>query len=273
MSKGGYKTKSIFYPNRWQPTEDLIADGYYYASNKRSEAIEIAAHIMAAACANDDNELFNVGCDLMRVSNSPCIFQPDYTAENATDNNNRPSAPITPVVPNDFGDCQEEDDEKWDDSFDFIFDNRIIVKKVKSTLDKLTFKKNSHVTWFVVYIVFLHLKWLTEGCEPRPFLQWVNLHYNCGWKKDYNFIFSRNVDAALRNNDISLWKNMSANNNITYNQGPKYYNFAVLLRNTFEIVTINGKEQKEPVQDFIVGKNRDRYEFVLNPKNLINTGK
>lgn len=272
MSKGRFKTESIFYPNRWQPTEDLIAEGYYYAPIKRSEAIEIAAHIMVAARANNDDELFDVGCDLMRAANSPCIFQPDYTAENATDTNNRPSVPIAPVYPKELLDGQKEYDEEWDDSFDYIFDGRILVKEVKKNLDKLYFKKDSHVTWFVVYKVFLHLKWLTEGCEPRPFLQWVNLHYNCGWKKDYNFIFSRNVDAALRNNDISLWKNMSDNNNITYNQGPKYYSFAILLRNTFEIVIINGKEQKEPVQNFIVGKNRDRYEFVLNPNDLINIG-
>lgn len=271
MSK--YKTEKVLYPCREQQTEALLFDVDTLLHNgERKDAADMLLSILCEAVSNNDQLLIE---ECLRkhkgMRNQFCSFKPNYSAVNATDNNNRPSDPIAPVIPNDLLRCKKEYEE-WDDSFDFIFDNRIIVKKLKNTLDKLTFNKDSHVTWFVVYKVFLHLKWLTEGCKPRLFLQWVNLHYNCGWKRDYNFIFSRNVDAALRNNDISLWKNMSANPNITYNQGSKYYNFAVLLRNTFEIVTINGKEQKEPVQDFIVGKNRDRYEFVLNPNNLINTG-
>ncbi len=67
MSKGRYKTEKIYYPNRWQPTEDLIADGYYYADKKNTETIEIAAHIMAAANMNHDEKLFETGLSLIHI--------------------------------------------------------------------------------------------------------------------------------------------------------------------------------------------------------------
>lgn len=57
-----------------------------------------------------------------------------------------------------------------------------------------------------------------------------------------------------------------------YSKCSNYYNFAVLLRNTFEIVKVNGRELKDPVQDFVLGKNKDRYVFMVNPNDLINSG-
>ena len=61
--------------------------------------------------------------------------------------------------------------------------------------------------------------------------------------------------------------------NKDYTKGVTYYNFAVLLRNTFEIIIINGKESKEPITDFSQGDNRDRTSFMVNPAQLINWGK
>lgn len=158
----------------------------------------------------------------------------------------------------------------YDTSLDQIFDERVKVEQVKKALDNLTFKKNGRVDWFVVYNVFLHLKWLKENCKQNAFLKWVNLQFKCGWVKDEHFTFSRDVHKELRDNDISCWKTIDNNQ---YTKGTKYYNFAVLLRNTFEIVIIEGKESKEPVKNFTIGMNRDRPVFMAKPGQYINWGK
>ena len=159
----------------------------------------------------------------------------------------------------------------YDDSLDDIFDERVRGQKVKKALDRLTFKKTGRVEWFVAYKVFLHLKWIKEGCEQKEFLKWVNLQYHCGWDKEHHFVFSRDVNKSLRDNDISCWKTIRNNE---YTKGEKYYNFAILLRTTFQQVIVNDRVLlKEQIQDFLIGKNRDRQEFMVNPANLINWGK
>ncbi len=140
---GRYKTERIFYPNRWQPTEDLVADGYYCAHNKPQETIEIAAHIMDAAHENGDKELFDIGRDLMRVAHSPCKFIANYTAKNATDNNNRPSEPIVPEIPDYILDLSWEEDK-------LCFKNavlRVMESKIKG--GSWLFSKNTQ--WMAVY--------------------------------------------------------------------------------------------------------------------------
>lgn len=160
-------------------------------------------------------------------------------------------------------------EKPYDNTLDSIFNKKVKVSAVKEALDKLAFKKTGRVEWYVVYKVFLHLKWLKNGCEQKTFLQWVNLQYHCGWTKEHHFTF-RDVHKTMRDKDISCWNTID---NKDYTKGVTYYNFAVLLRNTFEIIIINGKESKEPVTDFSQGDNRDRTSFMVNPAQLINWGK
>lgn len=202
---GRYKTEKIFYPNRWQLTENLVADGYYYASTKPSETIEIAAHIMDAAHKNGDDELFEVGRDLMRVANSPCSFQADYSAKNATDINNRPSENIIPVIPDDLLSVDDDDEEEWDNQYDGVFDPNIDPQKVFKKLELLDDPRvtEDYPRFFVFFKVLVYLGWIEN--HQKNFLNWANCHWNCNWKYSHNFKFGNNIKKELRDTHMSKW--------------------------------------------------------------------
>lgn len=88
---GRFKVLNIKYNDCSRQPEELIAEGHSYAKRGRySEAVEIAAHIIATAHKENDEELFNAGLELMRSAQSPCSFKPDENALQASDDNNRP---------------------------------------------------------------------------------------------------------------------------------------------------------------------------------------
>lgn len=182
---GKFKTDSIYYPNRWQSKEDLIADGYYYATKKPSLTIEIAAHLMADAFINHDDETFKKGLDLMHAANSPCVFLPDDTTENATDNNNRPSEPIVPDVPEDLlNGCVEEHRKPhkitWEERKQ-CFKNAVLhVMKREKKEGGYLFKKNTQ--WKAVYrfsidkIIMYDLKNQNASTDSnKPYAFFANL--------------------------------------------------------------------------------------------------
>lgn len=256
---GRFLSTHIQFENQSQSIEDLISRVRYYASTNRLYSIEIIAHLQDHAYQSDDDALFSVCRELMIIVQSPSPYTAKQSQQRAGDSNNLP----------------EETDLKaetiyYDNSLDSIFSEKVKVKQVKIALDQLAFKKSSRIHWYVVYRVFQYLHWLIDGCEQKAFLKWVNLQYHCGWCEEQHFTFSRDVNSELRKKDITLWNSISYRN---YTKGETYYNFAVLLRNTFEHVIVNGQEQKEPVTNFASGKNRDRNTFMANSTQLINWGK
>ena len=225
-----------------------------------SVCLTLKVQIEECGISLHDAALFTVCRELMYAVQSPSPYSAKRNQRFASDENNRPRM-AEPLA----------EELSYDDSLDDIFDERVRGQKVKKALDRLTFKKTGRVEWFVAYKVFLHLKWIKEGCEQKEFLKWVNLQYHCGWDKEHHFVFSRDVNKSLRDNDISCWKTIRNNE---YTKGEKYYNFAILLRTTFQQVIVNDRVLlKEQIQDFLIGKNRDRQEFMVNPANLINWGK
>ena len=240
---GRYKTEKIYYPNRWQPTEDLIADGYYYAQKKPAETIEIAAHIMDAAHENEDEELFNVGRDLMRVANSPCQFIANENAEDATDKNNRPSDYPISTIPHSLLEVDNKIEEEWDSSRDDIFNNKVRPYEIKKAIDGVESEKVSgRPYFFVVFKILKILKYIPVKTTPRDFLLWVNLHFNCGWsenphkKHQLNFRLEGTI-KQLSKKHPSEWKNDKTWGDI----GSDYYKLAITLKNAFTQVMDKGK--------------------------------
>ena len=239
--------------------EDLVSRARYYAQTNRAYSLEIIVHLQDHACQFSDSALFGVCRELMSMALSPSPYPLSRQQQHAGDENNRPKNEALPVT-----------NLPYDNSLDQIFDERVKAQAVKTALERLTFKKSGRVYWYVVYKVLLHLKWLKEDCEQKAFLEWVNLQFRCQWTKKQHFTFSRDVDKSMRNVDVTLWSTLDYNQ---YTKGEVYSNFAILLRNTFEIVVVNNMALKEPAKDFTSGKNRDRSEFMRNPNQLINWGK
>ena len=254
-----FKSTTIEFEDQLQRIDDLISRARYHAQTNRAYSLEIILHLQDHAHQFGDSALFEACRDLMMVVQSPSPYPIRRNYQHASDENNRPKI-VTP----------EPTEQPYDNNLDDIFDKRVNGQAVKKKLDSLMFKKNGRVYWYVIFNVLLHLKWLVEGCQHNAFLKWVNLQYHCQWTKKHNFTFSRDVDKTMRDTDISLWNKLDYNK---YTKGEVYYNFAVLLRNTFEMVIVNGMELKEPIKDFTSGKNRDRSEFMKNPSQLINWGK
>lgn len=255
---GQFKNTTIEFEGRIQSIDDLISRARFYAQTIREYSLEIILHLQDYAYQYGDSALIEECRDLMKLVNSPSPYPVLRNIQHASDENNRPKAVN-----------HEATELPYDKKLDEIFDDRVDVQAVKNKLDSMSFKKSGRVHWYVVYKVFQHLNWLKNGCEKKAFLQWVNLQYHCGWTKNIDLAFSRDVDKSMRVVDVSLWNTIDKSR---YTKGQTYYNFAVFLRNTFEKVIVNGKEQKEPAKDFTTGKNRDRIEFMSYPGQLINWG-
>lgn len=266
MSEGRYKTERIFYPNRWQSTEDVIADGYYYAQRKPQETIEIAAHLMDAAYANRDDALFDIGRELMRVANSPCIFQADYSAENATDINNRPPMPVVPEFPADLQNGYSDDEEDWDSSRDGIFDKKIKPQMIKKAIDGVKSEKiKKRPYFFVAFTILKILGYIPIDTSPRDFLLWVNLHFNCGWSEDSkkkNLLFKlEGTIQTLKKKHPSEWKDAKDDEGKDFwgNNNLEYYKLAISFKNVFTMTMVDGK----PVGDSESFEHlKDRVEFL-----------
>ena len=256
---GRFLSTTIEFEGQLQRIDDLISRARYNAQTHLSYALDIIMHLQDHAFQFHDNDLNEECRKLMMFVHSPSPYPIHCNKQHAGDENNRPKLLVN--APTEL---------PYDNTLDGIFDERVNGQAVKKQLDKMAFTKSSRVYWFVVYQVLLHLKWLKESCTNKAFLEWVNQQYQCGWTEKQHLSF-RDVDAAMRNTDVSLWNTL--NNNSTYTKGDTYYHFAVLLRNTFEIVIMNGMELKEPVKDFTSGTNRDRTEFMKVPGQLINWGK
>lgn len=280
---GRYKTEKIFYPNRWQRTEDLVADGFFYAQSKRSETIEIAAHIMAVAYGNKDDELYNAGLELMRVANSPCNFKADDSAEKATDNNNRPTEPYAPEIPKEFLEKTDMVEEEWNDCLDGIFDKKINPKMVKMAIAGMSSERLSGKRfYYVAYRILKIIRWIPASTTDADYLRWVNLHFDLGWidDKQHKHQFQFNLEDSSKNlasKHPSKW----TDDTVYGGRGRFYHELAIKFKNEFTQTIINGKpvddsESFEHLKDrpqFLKGAKVYYGEYYVPDQAYINNGK
>jgi hypothetical protein len=264
---GRFKRDLTFYNNRWQQTEYLIADAYILAQRKPAETIEIAAHLMSQAFEDQDDILMDMARDLMRMAGSPCLFRANESAENATDNNNRPSVPFAPAIPGELlNDEEEEVEEEWDSSRDGFFNDKINPRAVKKAIDAVESEKiTDRPFFFIAFTILKLLKYIPQNTSPRDFLLWVNLHFNCGWpedpKKKHQLYFRLGgILKKLSKKHPSKWKD-DADDGEEYwgNMNIEYYNLAISFKNVFTLTLVKG----EPVDDSESFEHlRDRVELL-----------
>ncbi len=258
---GKYKRNETFYNNRWQRTEDLIADAFSFAQRKPSETYEISAHLMSQAFEEQDDELMNVARDLMREAGSPCHFKAVSTSEQATDNNNRPLEPAAPQIPEGIFKKGIQQEEDWDDSLDFIFNKCVKPSEIKKTIESISSEKiKGRRFYYVAYRILKVIKWIPVTTAESEFLRWINLHFNCGWEKNTNqkkaFLF--NLDGTVKmlvDLHPSEWKD----DTIYSDLGKHYRLLALSFKNAFTQTIING----EPVD------NSDSYEHLRDQPQFL----
>ena len=264
-----YKVDKIYYPNRWQRTEDVVADAYSFAQRKASETIEIAAHLIASAHKHNDDELYNVGLDLMRIANSPCRFMADNSAAQATDSNNRPPISTTPKIPAELLNSVIVEDEEWDDTYDYIFDKRVKpleIKRAIGGIKKYPARISPRRFYYVTYRILDVINYFSDKVTPSDFLRWINLHFNCGWIDDNGhrkqFVFAlEGSSKKLEDQHPSYWDEKT----IRGGSGKQHHQLAVTLKNTFTETMVNG---------IAVGNSesfehlRDRGQFLRNTYHI-----
>lgn len=238
-----YKVDKIYYPNRWQRTEDVVADAYSFAQRKASETIEIAAHLIASAHNHNDDELYKVGLDLMRIANSPCRFMADNSAAQATNSNNRPPISPAPPIPAELLNSLIVEDEEWDDTYDNIFDERVKPWELKKALEGIKYptRISQRRFYYVTYRILDVIKYFSDKVTPSDFLRWINLHFNCGWIDDNEhrkqFVFALEGSSKnLEDQHPSDWDEKT----IRGGSGKQHRQLAVTLKNTFTETIING---------------------------------
>lgn len=259
-----YKVDKIYYPNRWQRTEDLVADAYSFAPRKPSETIEITLHLIAAAHHYNDNELYNVSLDLMRIANSPCRFMADNSAVRATDSNNRPLISPVPTIPAELLNHVIVEDEKWDDTYDYIFDERVKPSEIKRAMEGIKYptRISQRRFYYVAYRVFHAINYFSDKVTPSDFLRWINFHFNCGWIDDNEhrkqFVFAlEDSSKKLEDQHPSDWNEKT----IRGGSGKHHHQLAVTLKNTFTETIVNGiaVSDSESFEHL-----RDRGQFLRN---------
>ena len=240
---GRYITEIIVYENKeWTP-EDLISWGYTHARRHSEITIEIAAHIFYTAFLNLDNELVAAARELMSAADSPCQYVPNYNAEQATSNYNRPSEPAGPVIPPLVLDNIEDANEEWDDTYDYIFDEKLKPSELKKALKGIKYptRISQRRFFYVTYRIFDVINYFSKEVTPSNFLRWINLHFNCGWIDDNKhrkkFVFALEGSSKnLEDQHPSDWDE----NTIRGGSGKMHHQLAITLKNTFTETIENG---------------------------------
>lgn len=281
---GRFVTEIIVYEYKeWTP-EDLISWGYTNARRHSDVTIEIAAHLFNAAFINQDNELFDAARELMSAAGSPCQYVANDNVEQATSNYNRPSEPISPIIPPEIFDNIEEANEEWDDSLDGIFDEKIKPWEVKKAIDTIPSPekiKRDRRFYYVGYRILKVIKWIPMETSESNYLRWVNLHFNCGWEKNKNrkkaFLFSLEGKVEkLEHLHPSEWKD-----NTLYSDFGKHYRLLALsFKNTFTQTIVKGNavddsESYEHLKDrahYLRGAKLYYDQWLVPPEAYINNG-
>ncbi|MBR2229124.1 MAG: hypothetical protein IJ886_02475 [Prevotella sp.] len=238
---GRFKTEKIYYKDEEIPPEELIFWGNIHASDDPKVTISIAAHLFHAAYKNHDDDLLREGEKLMSAANSPCRFIASINAEQATDENNRPSQSSVPPIPYSYKE-KAKAEEAWDSSRDVIFDMKIRPQQVKKAMDGVESEKVSgRPYYFVAFTVLKILKYIPLNTSPRDFLLWVNLQYHCGWSEDpqkkHQLSFRlQGTIKELSKKHPSEWKNVESWGDMAM----EYHKLAVSFKNAFTQTLVNG---------------------------------
>ncbi len=259
MSK--YITEKVIYPCREQPTEVLLYDAdTLFRNGDWKGAADILLAILCEAVRNNDQLLINDCLERQNVMrNQFCSFKPDYSAANATDNNNRPLKPIVPAITKELlNNEKEEDNEEWDSSRDGIFNKKIKPQAVKKAISSVESEKiTDRPYYYVAFTILKILKYIPQKTSPRDFLLWVNLHFNCGWsedpKKKQLYFRLEGIVKKLSKKHPSEWKD-DADNGEKYwgNMNIDYYNLAISFKNVFTMAeggSVDNSESFEHLRD------------------------
>lgn len=247
---GRYITEKIYYgAKEWSP-DDLIFWGQTCALRHSDVTMEIAAHIFNAAFVNRDEELANACRELMKVAGSPCHFVPNYSAERATANNNRPSDDLISTIPS-LLKVDDEVEGEWDDCMDYIFDKRVRPQALFHAMKGIKYSTKIKVRrfYYVAYRVFDAINYFSKGTSEHQYLQWINLHFNDiehKWIDDHDhiYLFRFKLDGSAKELKVhpSKWNTIKMYSDLA----EIHYNLAKDLKNTFTfVVDGNGNELKD----------------------------
>ena len=282
---GRFITEIIVYESKeWTP-EDLISWGYTHARRHSDITIEIAAHIFNSAFINQDNELCDAARELMNAAGSPCHYVANDNAEQATADNNRPPISPVPKIPAEMLNSVIVEDEEWDDTYDYIFDERVKpleIKKAMEGIKKYPSRISQRRFYYVTYRILDVINYFSDKVTPSDFLRWINLHFNCGWIDDNEhrkqFVFALEGSSKnLEDQQPSDWDEKT----IRGGSGKQHHQLAVTLKNTFTETIVNGiavddSESFEHLKDrteFLSGA-RDYHGALWTPDEAyINDGK
>ena len=180
--------------------------------------------------------------------------------------------PLTPQMPQaPKGSGQEEkEEEEWDDTFDFIFDEKIKPWEVKKAIETVKSEKiKARRFYYVSFRILKVLKWIPIDTLESDYLKWINCHFECGWEKNKNqkkaFLF--NLEGTVKVLDDlhpSKWKDDSLYGKL----GKHYRLLALSFKNVFTMTIVNDKPDRESESFEHL---RDRVEFLSGTRDVCGT--
>ena len=198
--------------------------------------------------------------------------KPVVTPQQPAKENTEEIPPLTPQMPQaPKGSGQEEkEEEEWDDTFDFIFDEKIKPREVKKAIETVKSEKiKDRRFYYVSFRILKVLKWIPIDTLESDYLKWINCHFECGWEKNKNqkkaFLF--NLEGTVKVLDDlhpSEWKDDSLYGKL----GKHYRLLALSFKNVFTMTIVNGKPDCESESFEHL---RDRMEFLSGACDVCGT--
>ncbi len=194
--------------------------------------------------------------------------KPIVTPQRPQKENTSDIPPQTPHIPQASKGSEQEDkeDEKWDETFDFIFDERIKPWEVKRAIETVKSEKiKDRRFYYVSFRILKVLKWIPIETLESDYLRWINCQFECGWEKNKNqkkaFLF--NLEGTVKVLDDlhpSEWKDDSLYGKL----GKHYRLLAISFKNVFTMTIVNGKPDGESESYEHL---KDRVEFLLGARD------
>ena len=155
-----------------------------------------------------------------------------------------PQTPKIPLATKKSSHIHLIEEEEWDDTFDYIFNEKVKPQEILRALAGIVRpKKISEVRFYYVSCRILEiLNYLTEDALRTDFMRWINIHLKCGWPddKEHKRRFSFALEGSsknLENQHPSQWDE----NTIKGGSGIYHHQLAIKLKNTFTQTIINGE--------------------------------
>lgn len=155
-----------------------------------------------------------------------------------------PQTPKMPLAHKKSSHIHLIEDEEWDDTFDYIFNEKVKPQEIMRALVGIVRpKKISEVRFYYVSCRILEiLNYLTEDALRTDFMRWINIHFKCGWPddKEHKRRFSFALEGSsknLENQHPSQWDE----NTIKGGSGIYHHQLAIKIKNAFTKTIINGE--------------------------------